>query len=100
MRSLVDADLTGLALHVVLVDDGCTDGTADAVKTAIGYLPTLDGLDTEGLDVSAADMAALLSVDTDGWKAALPQFEAHLAQFGDKLPAELTTQLQRLAAAL
>ena len=45
-------------------------------------------------------MAALLSVDTDGWKAALPQFEAHLAQFGDKLPAELTTQLQRLAAAL
>ena len=76
------------------------DGTADAVKTAIGYLPTLDGLDTEGLDVSAADMAALLSVDTDGWKAALPQFEAHLAQFGDKLPAELTTQLQRLAAAL
>ena len=76
------------------------DGTADAVKTAIGYLPTLDGLDTEGLDVSAADMAALLSVDADGWKAALPQFEAHLAQFGDKLPAELTTQLQRLAAAL
>ena len=76
------------------------DGTADAVKTAIGYLPTLDGLDTEGLDVSAVDMAALLSVDTDGWKAALPQFEAHLAQFGDKLPAELTTQLQRLAAAL
>ena len=61
---------------------------------------TLDGLDTEGLDVSAVDMAALLSVDTDGWKAALPQFEAHLAQFGDKLPAELTTQLQRLAAAL
>ncbi len=76
------------------------DGTADAVKTAIGYLPTLDGLDTEGLDVSAVDMAALLSVDTDGGKAALPQFEAHLAQFGDKLPAELTTQLQRLAAAL
>ena len=76
------------------------DGTADAVKTAIGYLPTLDGLDTEGLDVSAVDMAALLSVDTDGWKAALPQFEAHLAQFGDKLPAELTTQLQQLAAAL
>jgi len=76
------------------------DGTADAVKTAIGYLPVAGGLDTTGLDVSEADMAALLSVDVEGWKAALPQFEAHLAQFGDRLPAELTNQLQQLTAAL
>ncbi len=76
------------------------DGTADAVKTAIGYLPTADGLDTTGLDVSDADMEALLSVDVEGWKAALPQFEAHLAQFGDRLPVELTHQLKQLAAAL
>jgi phosphoenolpyruvate carboxykinase (GTP) len=76
------------------------DGTADAVKTAIGYLPTADGLDTTGLDVSDADMQALLSVDVEGWKAALPQFEAHLAQFGDRLPGELTHQLDQLAAAL
>ena len=76
------------------------DGTADAVQTAIGYLPTADAIDTEGLDVSADDMAALLSVDVEGWRSALPQFEAHLAQFGDKLPAELTTQLQKLAASL
>ncbi|HQZ34447.1 MAG TPA: phosphoenolpyruvate carboxykinase domain-containing protein, partial [Ilumatobacteraceae bacterium] len=76
------------------------DGTADAVKTAIGYLPAPGSLDTDGLDVSDADMAALLSVDVEGWKAALPQFEAHLAQFGDQLPAELTHQLQRLSDAL
>jgi len=76
------------------------DGTADAVKTAIGYLPAAGSLDTTGLDVSDADMDALLSVDVEGWKAALPQFEAHLAQFGDRLPAELTNQLQQLTAAL
>jgi phosphoenolpyruvate carboxykinase (GTP) len=76
------------------------DGTAGAVETAIGYLPTPDAIDTSGLDVSADDMAALLSVDIDGWKSALPQFETHFAQFGDKLPAELTEQLQQLAAAL
>ncbi|MCY7300214.1 MAG: phosphoenolpyruvate carboxykinase (GTP) [Ilumatobacteraceae bacterium] len=76
------------------------DGTADAVKTAIGYLPTAGSLDTTGLDVSDADMDALLSVDVEGWRAALPQFEAHLAQFGDRLPAELTNQLQQLTAAL
>ena len=76
------------------------DGTAEAVETAIGYLPAPGSLDTSGLDVSDDDMATLLSVDADGWKAALPQFESHLAQFGDKLPAELTSQLQQLTAAL
>ena len=71
-------------------------GTADAVKTAIGYLPTADGLDLRGLDVSEADLAALLSVDVDGWESALPQIEAHFAQFGDRLPSELADQLDGL----
>jgi len=76
------------------------DGTAEAVETAIGYLPAAGSLDTSGLDVSDDDMATLLSVDAEGWKSALPQFETHLAQFGEKLPAQLTAQLQRLSAAL
>ena len=76
------------------------DGTADAVETPIGYLPAPGSLDVTGLDVSEADMAELLSVDADGWRSALPQFETHFAQFGDRLPGELTDQLQHLAAAL
>jgi phosphoenolpyruvate carboxykinase (GTP) len=76
------------------------DGTADAVETPIGFLPAPGSLDVSGLGVSDADMASLLTVDAEGWKAALPQFEAHFAQFGDRLPAELTSQLQQLAAAL
>jgi len=76
------------------------DGTADAVETPIGFLPAPGSLDISGLDVSEADMAELLSVDADGWRSALPQFETHFAQFGDRLPGELTKQLQHLAAAL
>jgi phosphoenolpyruvate carboxykinase (GTP) len=75
-------------------------GTADAVRTAIGDLPAAGALDLHGLDVSDADMAELLKVDADGWKAAIPQIEAHFAQFGEKLPTSLTAQLQQLAAAL
>jgi phosphoenolpyruvate carboxykinase (GTP) len=75
-------------------------GEATAVRTAIGYLPSAGGLDTTGLDVSADDLAELLRVDGNGWKGAIPQIEAHFAQFGDKLPAELTSQLTKLAAAL
>jgi phosphoenolpyruvate carboxykinase (GTP) len=76
------------------------DGTADAVETPIGLLPAPGALDTTGLDVSDDDMAELLSVDAAGRKSALPQFEEHFAQFGDKLPDELNRQLDQLAAAL
>jgi phosphoenolpyruvate carboxykinase (GTP) len=75
-------------------------GTADAVKTPIGYLPTRAALDITGLDISASDLDTLLSVDVDGWQAALPQIEAHFAQFGDRLPLELTQQLDALRARL
>jgi phosphoenolpyruvate carboxykinase (GTP) len=75
-------------------------GQVDAVHTAIGHLPTPGSLDVDGLDVSEADMATLLTVDAEGWKGAIPQIEQHYAQFGDTLPGELTAQLGKLAASL
>jgi phosphoenolpyruvate carboxykinase (GTP) len=71
-------------------------GTADAVETPIGLLPTADALDVEGLDVSAEDLAELLRVDPAEWRDELPAIHEHFAQFGDKLPAELRAQLSAL----
>ena len=76
------------------------DGKANATKTAIGYLPSPADIDISGLDVSDADMNALLSLDSDGWKSALPQMRDHYAQFGAKLPAPLTTALNELESSL
>jgi phosphoenolpyruvate carboxykinase (GTP) len=76
------------------------DGTANATRTEIGYLPSPGDNDTKGLDVKADDMSAILSVDTDGWKSALPQIKDHYATFGAKLPARLAAQLDQLAGAL
>ena len=76
------------------------NGSVDAVETPIGYLPAPGTLDVSGLDVDQADLDTLLSVDADGWKSALPQIEAHYAQFGDNLPAALTKQLAALATSL
>jgi phosphoenolpyruvate carboxykinase (GTP) len=75
-------------------------GSADAVRTAIGDLPAAGALDLGGLDVNDADLQELLSVDSDGWKAAIPQIEAHFAQFGEKLPDALRQQLASLSASL
>jgi phosphoenolpyruvate carboxykinase (GTP) len=73
---------------------------ADAVDTAIGRLPTVDALDTDGLDIDAADLHALLSVDVDGWRQAIPQIREHYAQFGDRLPAQLQMAVDALEARL
>jgi phosphoenolpyruvate carboxykinase (GTP) len=72
------------------------EGTAEAVETPIGLLPTEDGIDTEGLNVSAEAMHELLSVDTELVKAQLPQVKEHLAKFGDKLPPQVKQQLEAL----
>jgi len=73
----------------------CED-KADAVETPIGLLPTEGGINTEGLNVSPEAMQELLSVDTELVKAQLPQVQEHLAKFGDKLPAEISAQLEAL----
>jgi phosphoenolpyruvate carboxykinase (GTP) len=76
------------------------DGTADAVDTPIGKLPTKDALDTDGLEIDEADLDTILSVDTEGWTAALPQIREHFAQFGDRLPAALNVEVDSLEAKL
>lgn len=76
------------------------DGNASAEKTAIGYLPNPSDLDTNGLDINDADLAALLSLDAPGWKQAIPQIRNHFAQFGPKLPATLVNKLDELDKSL
>jgi len=72
------------------------EGAADAIETPIGLLPAEGAINTEGLDISAEAMQELLSVDEDLVRQQLPQLQEHLATFGDKLPAQLTAQLQAL----
>ena len=72
-------------------------GSGAATETPIGLIPPVgpEGIDTRGVDVSDADMAELLRVDTAEWRAQLPQFQAYLAQF-ERLPDALNVQLQAL----
>ena len=77
------------------VFERCT-GKAKAIDTAIGKMPTLDGLDLEGLEMDEVDKANLLRVDTDGWLQELPGIEKYYARFGNHLPKELTKQVEDL----
>jgi phosphoenolpyruvate carboxykinase (GTP) len=72
------------------------EGSAEAVESAIGLLPAEGAINTEGLNVDAAAMRELLSVDENLVREQLPQVKEHFAQFGDKLPAALGEQLADL----
>ncbi len=76
------------------------EGKVGVVETAIGKLPQEGDLDLSGLDVPAEDMAELMKVDNAAWMAEMPDVEQHFAQFGDKLPARLTKQLEELKSRL
>ena len=76
------------------------DGTADAIDTPIGKLPTKDALDLDGLEIDPADLDTLLSVDIAGWTTAIPQIREHYARFGERLPAVLNVEVDALEAKL
>jgi phosphoenolpyruvate carboxykinase (GTP) len=71
-------------------------GRGDAVETPIGNVPAPGAIDTTGLDVSKEDMAELLRVDVDEWRAELPLIAEHYAKFGGRLPSELSSELEAL----
>jgi phosphoenolpyruvate carboxykinase (GTP) len=71
-------------------------GKVDAVQTPIGFMPTKDGIDVDGLDVSAADMEELLKVNKDEWLKEVESIKEHYANYGEKLPGELRKQLAAL----
>ena len=50
--------------------------------------------------IDAADLEAILSVDVDGWKSAIPEIRDHLSRFEPKIPAALPAAVDRLEAAL
>lgn len=71
-------------------------GLAEADETEIGLLPTRRCLDLEGINVNEDDLYELLHVDHEAWVREFPSIEEHLEKFGDRLPRELTHELEQL----
>jgi phosphoenolpyruvate carboxykinase (GTP) len=79
------------------------DGTADAIRTPIGDVPTPEALDLDGLDSTYdSKVAAALNVDANEWAAELPLISQWYTTIGDRLPDPLRQELadlqHRLAA--
>jgi phosphoenolpyruvate carboxykinase (GTP) len=71
-------------------------GGGAAVDTPIGRLPAAAAIDTDGLDISAEQMAQMLKVDVEGWRKEIPDIEDFYNRFGDRVPERLRAQLTAL----
>ncbi|HUQ39083.1 MAG TPA: phosphoenolpyruvate carboxykinase (GTP), partial [Acidimicrobiales bacterium] len=70
-------------------------GGGDAVRTPIGWVPAPGAIDTDGLGVSDADMAEVLRVDSEEWRAEVPSIEEHYATL-EHVPPALRDELAAL----
>lgn len=72
-------------------------GEGKADETAIGYLPALDGLNREGLDLSDERLRLLLDVKKQGWYDELESQTEFFKKFGYTLPIEIWDEHEALA---
>jgi phosphoenolpyruvate carboxykinase (GTP) len=79
---------------------GRLEGVAESRETPIGRLPVADGLDTEGLTLSAEHLHLLLSVDRSVWKEEAALIPGFYEKFGDRLPKALWDEHEALLARL
>ncbi|MGI8721507.1 MAG: phosphoenolpyruvate carboxykinase (GTP) [Geodermatophilaceae bacterium] len=72
------------------------EGSAAAVETPVGHVPTADSLDTHGLDMTDEQIAAVLAVDAEEWRAEIPQITEWFDKIGDTLPTTMRDELETL----
>jgi phosphoenolpyruvate carboxykinase (GTP) len=73
-----------------------TSGVNHVVETPIGFLPSVNALDTAGLNISGNNLSALLTVDRTQWQGEADNLKNYYKIFGDRFPAELNDELNAL----
>ena len=76
------------------------EGKGVAEETAIGYVPTQNGLTLDGLNIPSESLRELFRVEPDDWEVDLADSRDFFAKFGDRLPEELTEEQDRLVGRL
>jgi phosphoenolpyruvate carboxykinase (GTP) len=76
------------------------EGTAAAVETPVGHVPTVDSLDVSGLDMTPEQVEQALAVKPEEWREEIPQITEWFEKFGDKLPTTMWDELEILKSRL
>ncbi|MCU1508878.1 MAG: phosphoenolpyruvate carboxykinase [Glaciihabitans sp.] len=73
------------------------DGAVGSVPTPIGHLPLEADFNLAEMGLPPTAWGEMFATDRDAWAAEAADTERFFAQFGDRVPHELTQQLQHLA---
>lgn len=76
------------------------EGKADAVETAIGYLPKAEDIDLEGLNIDRETIKGLLSIDKSSWLEDIENIKKFYAEVGSRVPQTMYDELAALEARL
>lgn len=71
-----------------------------AVETIAGLAPQPADLDITGLNITPADLAAVLNVDADEWRSEVPLISEWFEKISDKLPTEMIAEFETLKSQL
>jgi phosphoenolpyruvate carboxykinase (GTP) len=82
----------GQNVRVLMWMLGRIRGTAEARETAIGYIPTADAIDLDGLNLSPETVEQLFALDKHDWEHEWASQGEFFQQFGDHLPAAMTEE--------
>lgn len=75
---------------------GRIEGTANASETPVGYVPSADDLDIEGIKEPRRDVELSLEVNAAEWREEIPLIEEWFDKIGDKVPSSLRDELAAL----
>jgi len=73
------------------------EGRGKALETAIGYTPTIDGINREGLNISDSVMEGLLRVDPAEWVEAIAGQDDFFKSYGRHMPRAMWEEHEALA---
>jgi phosphoenolpyruvate carboxykinase (GTP) len=88
----------GQNVRVLMWMLGRIRGTAEARESAVGYIPTNDAIDMNGLDLSPETVEQLFAIDKHDWEHEWASQGEFFQQFGDHLPAAMTEEHNALKA--
>jgi phosphoenolpyruvate carboxykinase (GTP) len=71
-------------------------GGGKAVETPVGWTPTPDGIECEGLDLPTSTLEELLQIDRADWENEIASQREFFAQFGSRLPREIQAEHEAL----
>ena len=79
--------------------DRC-QGKVDAIETPIGYVPKVEDINIEGLDITQETLEGLLDVDKKLWLEDCQGVRDFYKQVGERVPQELYVELEALESRL